>query len=418
MNQDIFRKKSLENLSSPTQLDELIENVPSKGWLALISMATIVIATILWSIYGYIPTKVKGDGIILKSSGLAKIYSTTSGMVDEVFIKHNDIIKKDQLIATVSHPDKLLSIQTQEEQLEKLQDKYKKSELKNKRDLDLFFGAIQRDKEEINSKIKTLKLKMKNTQEKSNVYSKLFDKGLITKESLLDIKDLIIKYKNEIKHLKSTLIGKNIEAFKKKKDLESSLDQVYKEVVLAKTKLRSLEKSLTLVSEIRSSFDGAVFQVPISRGSIVRNGTTIAEIEKTGAKNDLEAVFFVPATQGKLIEKTFKAHISPSTVKKEEYGFIESTISQVSSYPATKDAMMNILNNQQLVDSFFKNGPPIIVYAKLIKNKDTYSGFKWSSPKGPTVHITSGTICNVEVTVKKQAPITLAIPILKNTIGL
>ena len=56
MQSKIFRKAALERLSSPEQLDQLMQITNSKGWLALIALAIILGAALVWAIFGRIPT--------------------------------------------------------------------------------------------------------------------------------------------------------------------------------------------------------------------------------------------------------------------------------------------------------------------------------------------------------------------------
>ena len=418
MQNNLFRKKSLDNLSSPEQLDTLVQNVPSRGWIALATLAAIVFITILWSIYGLIPTKVQGNGILLKTSGIGKVYSTTSGMIKNIYINNGDEVKKGDLIATVSHPSRVIKVETTKDILNKLKEKYKKQSYQGKHDLEVLFGTFQREKKEIKSQIKSLFLKIKNIKKKIKNQEKLNEKGLITYQTLLKSKELLLKTQNDLRKAKNSLVLKNVEAFGKKRESEDKLEELNQKIISVKRDLRALVKNLKLESEIRSNYNGKVFEIPISEGTVINNGTNIAEIEKTGDKNDLEVVFFVSAMEGKMVEKSFVAQVSPSTVKKEEFGFIQASVKYVSSFPATRDALMNILNNNELTTSFLRNGPPIIIYAKLNKNADTFSGFQWSSSKGPEIYVTSGTLSSVEVTVRQQAPISLVIPMIKKGLGL
>ena len=58
MQSKLFRKAALERLSSPEQLDQLMQITNSKGWVALIALAAILVAALLWAIFGRIPTSV------------------------------------------------------------------------------------------------------------------------------------------------------------------------------------------------------------------------------------------------------------------------------------------------------------------------------------------------------------------------
>jgi len=46
-------------------------------------------------------------------------------------------------------------------------------------------------------------------------------------------------------------------------------------------------------------------------------------------------------------------------------------------------------------------------------DKNTVSGYQWTSAQGPPYKITNGTLCKATVVVKKQPPVTLVVPFLK-----
>ena len=333
-------------------------------------------------------------------------------------LKKSDFIKKDDVIAIVSHPDKKLQIQSKQKTLEGLNSKYKKMQNESKNNLRLSLETIKNSDSEAKNQIKYLNIKLKNLQETLNSQQIVYDKGLIIKQTLLQTKDSINQTQNDIQKAKNTIITNKKNSMDKKQESKEKLRQQKDELIKATAELELLKNELVLVSEIRSTHEGKIFEIPVSVGSVINAGTPIVEVEKVGRNNELQAVVFVSAMEGKLVKKDFDANISPSTVKKEEFGFIKAKIDFVDSYPASKEEVMNILNNEELVSVFTKDGPPIIVNATLNKDSKTYSGFQWSSPKGPEIYITAGTMVSVEVTVRKQAPITLVIPILKKSLGL
>ena len=48
----IFRKKSLEKISSPEQMDEYIRVITPSVWIALIALAVLLAGFLIWSIFG------------------------------------------------------------------------------------------------------------------------------------------------------------------------------------------------------------------------------------------------------------------------------------------------------------------------------------------------------------------------------
>jgi hypothetical protein len=72
MQSKIFRKIALDKLSSPEQLDQLMQITTPKAWLALVALGGLLMGVFIWSIFGSIPTEVTGEGMLVTNpaSGL------------------------------------------------------------------------------------------------------------------------------------------------------------------------------------------------------------------------------------------------------------------------------------------------------------------------------------------------------------
>jgi hypothetical protein len=68
----IFRKESLERLSSPEQLDQLMQVVSPRSWLPLATLGCLVGLGLAWSIFGRIPVTASGQGILVNPSDGAR----------------------------------------------------------------------------------------------------------------------------------------------------------------------------------------------------------------------------------------------------------------------------------------------------------------------------------------------------------
>jgi hypothetical protein len=62
---ELFRKEALEQVSSPEQLDQLIQLVHLKAWLPLAAIGALVMIGLGWGIFGRIPTYVEAKGLLL-----------------------------------------------------------------------------------------------------------------------------------------------------------------------------------------------------------------------------------------------------------------------------------------------------------------------------------------------------------------
>ncbi len=64
----LFRKESLERLSSPEQLDQLMQIVQPRHWLPLAALGVLVSLGVLWSVVARIPMTVAGPGVLVQPS--------------------------------------------------------------------------------------------------------------------------------------------------------------------------------------------------------------------------------------------------------------------------------------------------------------------------------------------------------------
>lgn len=96
---DLYRKSALEKISSPEQLDKVLKITSPISWLALIGIGLIVIATIIWSVFGTIPVTVSGSGIIASPVSTNATFADESGTVVSVIAREGmQIHFGDQLI--------------------------------------------------------------------------------------------------------------------------------------------------------------------------------------------------------------------------------------------------------------------------------------------------------------------------------
>jgi HlyD family secretion protein len=98
---NIFRKTSLDRLSSPEQLDRLITVTSPKVWLVIITIGLVLACGIIWGVFGRIPVRVDTSGILLSSGGMSTVASTVSGTITDVNVKNGDALSKGDVIAII-----------------------------------------------------------------------------------------------------------------------------------------------------------------------------------------------------------------------------------------------------------------------------------------------------------------------------
>ena len=97
----IFRKVALERLSSPEQLDQLVQVTNPRGWLALGALGAILLTALGWGIWGSIPAEADGEGILIRQGGVSDLVTAANGQVEEILVKVGDVIAKGQPVARI-----------------------------------------------------------------------------------------------------------------------------------------------------------------------------------------------------------------------------------------------------------------------------------------------------------------------------
>lgn len=116
----IYRKVSLERLSSPEQLDTLMTVTSPRGWITLTALGLIIAAAIGWGIFGSLPTKINAQGILLKSGGIHQVVAGSGGQITDIRVVPNDTVHKGEVIARIDQPDLTAQITTDQAQLQAL----------------------------------------------------------------------------------------------------------------------------------------------------------------------------------------------------------------------------------------------------------------------------------------------------------
>ncbi len=105
----IFRQSALEKLSSPDELDELMQVTTVKSWLWLSALILIVISSVIWSVFGSVKNEIVCNGMITSGRGVQKVAAVWNGFVNEVYVKPGEHVEKGQMLASIIPQDLLIS---------------------------------------------------------------------------------------------------------------------------------------------------------------------------------------------------------------------------------------------------------------------------------------------------------------------
>ncbi len=406
-NNPLFRKAAMDKLSSPERLDVAMEVTSPKGWIALITVAAMLAGVLVWSWFGSMPSKVDGQGILISGGTLQEIRATGSGTIARFDVRVNDVVKAEQVIGEIKQVDSAENVKMAREQLEQAQ---RDSSMSNIEDQ----GTIAQNNARVASlrgEIGMLRAQIGSLEADLKSREDLLKKGMTTAARVEQLRQQIIAIRGNISGLSGQIDALNSQNAGIMQRIRARQGQVE----MAQQKVQSATTVAASTAQIVSNFVGRIIEVKKGLGETVRAGDVVAVIEPPS--NTYEPVVYVDSSVGKRVQPGFEAQISPTTVKREEFGFMRAKVKYVSEYPVAADSVIATTANPELAKSLLQGGPKLEVRVELLQNAETPSGFEWSSYPGPPFKIASGTQVSMSVVVERQKPIQKVLPFLKGMVG-
>ncbi|MCI4670057.1 MAG: NHLP bacteriocin system secretion protein [Bacteroidia bacterium] len=413
MSKKIFRKAALEKLSTPEKLDQLIQIISPKSWLILVTIGLIFSTAIGWSVVGKVKTKLNASGILLGGE-VNSVVSNTMGQLMQLKVGIGDTIQKGDVIAEVLQPE----IQQQMEEA-KASIQERKFELQQA----LAFGTegsklqkefISQQKYSLDQQIKANEKNLSFQRQQLKIEQGLLDKGLITKPQIVNREQQIETILTRIEGLKAQIAKTSTQELDLSFNLEQKITLLKQKIAQEERNLEQLKEKFSLSSEVRSLYAGTVVEILSNEGMVVSQGTPLCKLKSQSSNSEsLKGILYVPAQDGKRIKEGMEAFVVPATVKPQEFGYMKAKVTYVSEFSITQQGMMTTMKNDQLVQNLLKMGAPFEIYVEFEKDPETYSGYKWTSVKGPEIAINEGTFCKGRITVREEPPLQLVIPALK-----
>lgn len=303
---EIFSKEALDKMRSPEKLDTVLSITTPFSWMALAAVVVMVLAIVIWSIFGSFTVKAEGMGLIMGESGIEKISAVSSGIVDEVYVHPGSHLQKGELIAHL-------------------------------------------------------------TEVQASAATRM------------------AQYAPE-------LAASGREAVSRVHDYDT----------------RRYQKES--IEYIYSPYEGIVEELLVSPGSMVGTGSAIANVrlgERKNHKTNLKGVLYVPVEKGKRVEKGQTIQLAPGGVDVSQSGSLLAVVRTVQQYPATMQAMVKKLGNEQLAQRILQAGQGAVMEVgfDLVEDPNSESGYLWTSKVGVHKPVTAGSFCTGFIIVERRPPI-------------
>ena len=416
MNRPIFREVALERLSSPDELDRLLKVTDSKAWIAQLTIFALIVLALAWGYIGRIPSVVSGQGVIVRLGGVLNVVAAGSGVVTQLKVKVGDRISEGQIVATVAQPAILEKRKNVELALAQARRERDWSHALRVQQAKMETAAIQRQHD--NTQLEATHLEEQAALAAENVagQDQLFAAGIVVKQKAIEAKQNLAAVQDRIASVHAHLQELEAQEFSIQAKVQEEDAQKQLGIEELERNLSAVEKDLEIAGNVISPYRGEVLEVKVSAGATVAASDPVVSMQRD--VQDLEVLLYLPAARAKDVRKGMEAMISPSSVKPEEYGFIKGYVSSISDFPDTPAELMHNFQNEVLVKALTGEGPVTGLHVEMERNPKTFSGYQWSSSRGPNLTLSGGTLCTAEVVTRWQRPVELVLPALRKTFGL
>ena len=414
---EYYRKAVLELHQSPERLNELITVSKPTGWVALCIVVLLLSGCVIWSVLGRLPTNVAGPGILLSEGG--RIYEVTAisdGALSNMAVRVGDRVEPDQLLAEITQADAEREIRGARAQLaDRIADlaraiSYRDEEAK------LRGESITRQQQALDLRVRLGRQREETLRQRIQTTETLFRDRIVTQSEVLTLQQELAvvlqdasNANSEYARLEAEELQINNTAARRIREAEAALDE-------AGRRVNTLEEALEYTSRILAPVAGEVKEMRALQGARMRSGQTVLTLESRGV--GIEAVIFLSPSNGSRVKVGMPVRIAPSNAPREEYGTVTGHVVSISNFPLSFEAIQASVRNEGLARSFMERGPPYEAIVRLERDAATASGYRWTSGKGVSVVLASGTTLTADVTIEFRRPIEIVIPALRDLLKL
>jgi HlyD family secretion protein len=152
---NLFRPQALERSASPEQLDQLVQVVSPKRWLALTALGLLVSAGAAWSLFGQIPLTVTGQGVLVYPSDVVTAQSPGAGPLRSIEVKPGDWVKAGDILAVLDQSELETQLRLAQEKLTQLQIQDQTAQRLNSERSGLDEGAIAQQRRALEQNLRS-----------------------------------------------------------------------------------------------------------------------------------------------------------------------------------------------------------------------------------------------------------------------
>jgi HlyD family secretion protein len=386
------------------------------AWLFLAAVVALMVGAFMVRV----PVVVNGQGVLMADTEVVNyaIMPETDGRLEAFAVKIGSPVRKGQVIARVSIPRLDNEIETARTGVKDLKHKSDRLAAFHTESLAVSQSSLQQLRQEARNREAALRERLARLDKTRQGNAELIAKGYLSPRAI----DPVVTEREQVEDQIAVSRRQLLDAEANYTEL---VQRQKREKLDLSLQLSSYERQLQALLDrtgvetlVVSPYDGVISDLlvdlhqPVSRERRIATVTPAGSVS-TGRNLITTAVVFVPAQEGKKITLGMPAQILPLIYEEQEFGRIQSVVTEISTVAADEDVLQRVFKNQKLVRKLFEAEAPYKVTVKITHDERNASGLAWTSSRGPARLMEPGTIVSGWVVYNQPRILYLLLPAVK-----
>jgi membrane fusion protein len=366
---DLFRKEAIEHQGHKLDGEVTIATHMSFNIIVFLIVA-IVITGFAYLFWGEYQRKEVVSGYLRPTTGLSKVYSVAAGLVDEVYVKEGDVVKKDQPLARIRLDRQLSSgirandviiqeLVIQKNLLSTNMLNQKQLFTANTEQLALQIRNAEAQMQQASTQNTLLKERFALSEKKLEDIESLISKGFASQREYADQRDSLLSLKQQLEDTQTNILSTQDQLSQLRYQYNQLPIQHEEQMGELKSQLAGINQQITQADsqrsfDVLSSRDGVVTSLLVKDGMVANTNQPLMTILPVEAS--LEAVLFVPTRAYGFVKEKQQTRIRYQAFPYQRFGIYTGEIIEV--------AKSVILPNETLLPVSFQE-PVYRVVVKL-----------------------------------------------------
>jgi hypothetical protein len=100
-----FRRKALDSLRAPDDLDSPVRLARPQAWVALLVLVAVMSAGVAWCCFGEVPRSVSGNGVLTYPLGVSVLQGSYTGNVGTIFTVSDTVVPAGTPVMSIVSPE-------------------------------------------------------------------------------------------------------------------------------------------------------------------------------------------------------------------------------------------------------------------------------------------------------------------------